>query len=84
MTSATPPSTALSVTSTNCAIETTPKTDCSNSADIGIGLCSTRRILSSSLHRIRNCYRFIMKIDMERYNKAKMPLNAEKHFMTHP
>ena len=35
-TSATPPSTALSVTSTNCAIETTQK-DCSNSADIGIG-----------------------------------------------
>ena len=35
-TSATPPSTALSVTSTDCAIET-PKKDCSNSADIGIG-----------------------------------------------
>ena len=37
MTSATPPSTALSVTSTDCAIETTPKKDCLNSADIGIG-----------------------------------------------
>ena len=36
-TSVTPPSTALSVTSTYCAIETTPKTDCSNSADIDIG-----------------------------------------------
>ena len=36
-TSATPPSTALSVNSTNCAIETTPIKDCSNSADIGIG-----------------------------------------------
>ena len=35
-TSETPPSTALSVTSTNCAIETTQK-ECSNSADIGIG-----------------------------------------------
>ena len=35
-TSATPPSTALSVASTNCAIETTPK-KCSHSADIGIG-----------------------------------------------
>ena len=35
-TSATPPSTALCVTSTDCAIETTQK-DCSNSADIGIG-----------------------------------------------
>ena len=33
---ATPPSTALSVTSTDCAIETTQKKDCSNSADIGI------------------------------------------------
>ena len=29
-TSATPPSTALSVTSTDCAIETTPLKDCSN------------------------------------------------------
>ena len=36
-TSATPPCTALSVTSTDCAIETTPNKDCSNSADIGIG-----------------------------------------------
>ena len=36
-TSATLPGTALSVTSTNCAIETTPKKDCSNSTDIGIG-----------------------------------------------
>ena len=36
-TSATPPSTALSATPTDCAIETTPKKDCSNSADIGIG-----------------------------------------------
>ena len=36
-TSATPPSSALSATSTNCAIETIPKKDCSKSADIGIG-----------------------------------------------
>ena len=35
-TSTTSPSTALSVTSTNCAIET-PKKISSNSADIGIG-----------------------------------------------
>ena len=47
-TSTTPPSTALFVTSTNCAIETTLKKDCSNSTDIGIDKCSLRRILSSS------------------------------------
>ena len=35
-TSATPPSTALSVTSTDCAIEPPQNKDFSNSADIGI------------------------------------------------
>ena len=27
--------------------------------------------------------RFIMKIDMERYNKSTMPVNAKKYFITH-
>ena len=56
-TSTTLPSTAQSLTSTNCAIETTSK-----------------KIVR---------YRFMMKIDIERYNKSNMPENAEKYFMTH-
>ena len=31
------------------------------------------------LHRIRHCYRFIMTIDLEKFNKPTMPVNAETY-----